>query len=138
MELLVRPLERCLDPLTQIPGGGGREGEREDVLGGHALVHQPGEPAHERVRLAGAGPGHDDERPVVMSDGRLLRAVQAVEDYGHRRLGYAAACRCRTAPTGSNSAAGRRTPRETPSRRTDRRRSARSRPGGARGATPPM
>src|SRR3954469_3736497 len=137
MELLVRPLERCLDPLTQIPGGGGREGEREDVLGGHALVHHPGEPAPERVRLAGAGPGHDEERPVVMSDGRLLRAVQAVEDYGHRRLGYAAACRCRTAPIGSNSAAVRPMPREPRSTPMDRPPNGASRPAAARAATPP-
>ena len=54
------------------------------------------------------GAGHDDERPVRVRDGRLLRAVQAVEGYGHRRLGYAAACPCRTAPIGSNSAAARR------------------------------
>ena len=50
----------------------------------HALVHEPRESAGRASASCRAGTGHDDERPVRMSDGRLLRAVQAVEGYGHR------------------------------------------------------
>jgi hypothetical protein len=71
-----------------------------------------------------------------VGDGRLLRAVQAVEGYRHRGLGYAAACRSPTASTGSASAAAREAPRGRPSTPTRTRPSARSRPAGARAATP--
>ena len=92
MKLLVGSLELRFQPLAHLGRGRRREREREDALGGHSLAHEPHEAAHHGLRLSGAGPGRNDERAVGMGDGRLLRAVQAVEGYRHRGLGYAAAC----------------------------------------------
>ena len=83
VELLVGRLEQRLEALAKVGRGWGREGQREDLLGGQTLLHEPGEAARPGLRLAGARAGHDDERAVGVGDGRLLRAVQAVQGYGH-------------------------------------------------------
>ena len=135
VQLLVGSLERHLQALAHLGGGGCREGEREDPLRGHSLAHEPHEAAHHGLGLSGAGPGRDDERAVGMGDGRLLRAVQAVEGYRHRGLGYAAACPFRTAPIGLPSAAARPAPPATPFTPTPPRLSEGSKPAAARAAT---
>ena len=104
MKLLIGSIELRLQALAHLGGGGCREGQREDALGGHTLAHEPHEAAHHGLRLSGARSGSDDQWAVGMGDGRLLRAVQAVEGYRHRGLGYAAACPFPTAPIGLASA----------------------------------
>ena len=78
VELLVGRLDQRLEPLAHLGGGGRREGEREDLAGGHALLDEPCEAAGERACLAGPGPCDHDERTAGVSDGLLLRAVEAV------------------------------------------------------------
>ena len=56
VELLVGRLDQRLEPLAHLGGGGRREGEREDLAGGRALLDEPGEAAGERAGLAGARP----------------------------------------------------------------------------------
>ena len=83
VKLLVGSLKLDLQTLAQVGGGGRREREREDPLRGDSLAHEPREAAHDGLGLSGAGPGRYDQRAVGMGDGRLLRAVQAVEGYRH-------------------------------------------------------
>ena len=78
MQLLVGRLDERLEPLAHLGRGGRREGEREDRVGRHPLLDEPGEAAGERARLAGPGARHHHERAARVGDGLLLRAVEAV------------------------------------------------------------
>lgn len=76
-ELLVGIGERLLDAPPQRVGGRGRVGKEEDPLGLEPLLHQPAEPAGERVRLARARPADEEERAAAMGDGRALLVGQS-------------------------------------------------------------
>ena len=90
VELLVGRLDQRLEALAHLGRGRRGEGEREDRVGGHALLHEPGEAARERARLSGARAGHHEQRPLGMGHGRELGAVEAVERGRASSLGYAA------------------------------------------------
>ena len=82
-ELLVRAVDRLLEPAAQLVGRGGGEGQREDGLGGHALLDQPREARHQRARLAGSRARHDEQRAAGMGDGLELGGGEAIEHGGH-------------------------------------------------------
>ena len=89
-ELLVRRLDQRLEALPHLGGRGGRERQREDRLGRHPLLDEPGEAPRQRAGLSGARPRHHEQRAAGMRDGRELSAVEAVEGIRHANLGYAA------------------------------------------------
>ena len=62
-------------------GGLVGEGEGEDLLRAGALGgDQPGDAAGDHLGLAGAGPGHDQQRPFAVRDRPVLLRVEALED----------------------------------------------------------
>ena len=56
--------------------GAARERQQQDAFGRHALLDQVGDAAGERPRLAGAGAGDDQHRPVAAGDRRELGGIQ--------------------------------------------------------------
>ena len=56
-----------------------REGEQQDALRVRALENEMRHAVRERVGLAGAGAGENQERPGAMARRRALRAVQSFE-----------------------------------------------------------
>ncbi len=57
------------------------EGERQDLLGARALGgDQPGDALGDRLGLAGAGAGDDQQRTLAVGDGAELLVVETVED----------------------------------------------------------
>ena len=66
-----------------LAGGAAREGEEEDALRRDAALDQVRDAVDERARLARAGAGDDEQRPVAEGDGALLLRV---ERGGERRL----------------------------------------------------
>ena len=71
--------EHLLDSLAQLGRGVLGVGQREDALDRHAAAHQPLEARGQRLGLAAAGAGHDQQRPAEMRDGLVLRLVQLGE-----------------------------------------------------------
>ena len=69
--------------LEHLARGAAREREQQDPLGRHAAVDQAGDPAGQRPRLAGAGAGHDQQRPAEVLDGLALLGVEALERVEH-------------------------------------------------------
>ena len=70
----------CSDPLAHLGGRLVGEGDGQDLrrLGGPG-AHQVGDPAGERARLARAGPGEDQQRPLAVGHGLALGLVQPLE-----------------------------------------------------------
>ena len=83
VQVLVGRLDHGLEPLAHLGRRGRGEGEGEDLVGGHPLLHEPGEAAHERAGLAGARAGHDQQWPAGMGHGRVLGARQILQQSGH-------------------------------------------------------
>ena len=73
LKLLVSAAQRVLQAGAQLVGGGRRLGEHEHGFGSHALLDQPGETGHERMRLAGSRASQDQQRPRRMRDRGALR-----------------------------------------------------------------
>ena len=53
------------------------ERHQQQPLRRHATVDQPGQPGHQRPGLAGARPGHDEQRRAVVVHGLPLHRVQS-------------------------------------------------------------
>jgi CubicO group peptidase (beta-lactamase class C family) len=64
-------------------GGASGEGEQEDALGLDPPPEEGGDPGRQRLRLAGPGAGHDEQRTVAMVDDPPLGGVQVVEGGRH-------------------------------------------------------
>jgi hypothetical protein len=76
---LVGHRERLLRPAPQLLGRARREREREHLAGRRPPVHEPGEPAAEDARLAGARAGHHEEGSAGVGDGGALVRRELVE-----------------------------------------------------------
>ena len=75
-EARVAALQARGDPLAQVGRRLAREGEDEQLLGPRTLlVDQANGALDDDARLAGAGPGEHDRRPVAVRDGSLLVLV---------------------------------------------------------------
>jgi hypothetical protein len=55
------------------------EREEEDPFGPRPTLDQRGDPGRQGHRLPAAGPGHDEERPLAVTDGGLLLRGQLLE-----------------------------------------------------------
>ncbi len=70
--------QQPLDAAVQLRRRAAGEGGEHDALGIGALQHEMGDAMGERVGLAGARAGDDEQRPLaVVLDGRRLRIVEA-------------------------------------------------------------
>ena len=112
--------EHRLDPAQHLGGGAAREREQQDAPRVRAALDEVGDAVHERRRLAGAGAGDDEQRPVAVLGGGELLGVELHEHEGVllggcRRLAPAPDGCERTfeagrPPGGSGPGARRRTP----------------------------
>ena len=69
-------------------GGATREREQQDAPRVGALADEPGDAVHECRRLAGAGPGNDEQRAAAVGSRGALLIVEAGEHVGvERRTG---------------------------------------------------
>ena len=81
LDVGVAVLHQRVDALLHLGRGLVGEREREDLVGTRLFLgDQPGDATGDDGGLAGAGTGHDQEGPGVVSDGLALGVVQAVED----------------------------------------------------------
>ena len=70
-----------VDALFHLGGGLVGERQREDLFrASAALGDQPGDAAGDDGGLAGAGPGHDEQRAGVMGDSLTLGVVETIQD----------------------------------------------------------
>ena len=69
------------DARAHLLGGLVGEGERQDVVGRHALLDHVGDARCEHARLARAGAGDDERRGVVVDHGGVLRRVESLQDF---------------------------------------------------------
>ncbi len=75
-----RASEQPLDARAHLAGGLVGERDREDLTGLRAVaVDEVGEAVREHARLAAAGTGEDQERPLAVRDGLALGLVEALE-----------------------------------------------------------
>ncbi len=67
LRVVVAVRHEPVDPLDHLVGGAIREGQRQDLGWLRALLgDQPGDPAGDDGRLAGAGPGDDQQRAIAV------------------------------------------------------------------------
>jgi hypothetical protein len=79
-EAIARGAEQRLQALTHLASGLIGEGDREHVVGRDALVlDQVRDAMDDDARLAGAGPGDDEQRAARGLDGFALGRVEAFE-----------------------------------------------------------
>jgi len=78
-----RGADQTLGAGEHLAGGAPREGEEQDPLRRDAALDQVRDAVDERARLARAGAGDDEQRPVAERDGALLLRVERVDE---RRL----------------------------------------------------
>ena len=70
-------VEEVLHPAAHLARGLIGKGDGEDLARlGATLLDQPGDAVGEHTRLATAGAGKDQQRPIVGGHGRPLRRVQ--------------------------------------------------------------
>ena len=83
------------DALLHLAGGLVGEGDREDLAGLHAAGgEQVGDARGERLGLARAGAGDDEQRPALVHDRLPLLRVEPLEQpLDRRRRGAAAGAR---------------------------------------------
>ena len=84
-----RLVQHAADAALHLGGGAAREGQQQDALRVGAGEHEPGDARRQRQRLARAGAGDDEQRPVrgraradAVLDGAPLRVVEAGEGRG--------------------------------------------------------
>ncbi len=78
--------EDRLDPAQHLGGGAAREREQQDPPRVRAALDKLGDAVHERGRLAGAGAGDDEQRPVAVLGGGELVGVE-LDEHGGVLLG---------------------------------------------------
>ena len=84
--------EHVLEPLAHLPRRLVRERDREDLVRLHAVrPDQVGDAMRQHPRLAGAGAGDHEQRPVDVQHSLALGRVQACEELvvrgdGHRPM----------------------------------------------------
>ena len=71
--------EDRLDPAQHLGGGAAREREQQDAPRVGAALDELGDAVDERGRLAGAGAGDDEQRPVAVPGGGELVGVELDE-----------------------------------------------------------
>ncbi len=71
--------EDRLDPAQHLGGGAAREREQQHAPWVGAALDEPGDAVDERGRLAGAGAGDDEQRPVAVPGGGELVGVELDE-----------------------------------------------------------
>ena len=76
---LQRARRDALDPPRHLGGGAAREGQQQDAARIGAAHDQVGDPVRQRVGLARAGAGDDEQRPCVMLDGAPLLGIERGE-----------------------------------------------------------
>ncbi len=69
-------------PPGQLGGGPPAEGHEQNALRRHALIEEPGQPAHQGPGLAGSGTGRYEQRPVTVVHGQPLGTVQSLRPCG--------------------------------------------------------
>src|SRR5215471_1690754 len=76
--------EQDIESLPHLGGGLVREGDSEDLVGPHAVrLDQVRDAVSEHPRLAAAGPGKNQERPIEVGHCLPLRRVQLLDvDHG--------------------------------------------------------
>ena len=70
------PSARVFRPAEHLGGRPAGEGQQQDAARIDAAGDQPGHAMHQRGGLAGAGPGHDQQRPVAVRGRLALLRVQ--------------------------------------------------------------
>ena len=71
-------VEQLLDSAAHLPRRLVGERHRQDFAGlGPSLLDQPGDPVGQHPRLATAGAGKDQQRPVLCGDGGALRRIES-------------------------------------------------------------
>jgi hypothetical protein len=67
------------DPAQHLGGGAPAEGQEADAFGWHAPPQQASDPSGEGARLAAAGAGEHEQRPVAVVDGLRLGRREVLE-----------------------------------------------------------
>ena len=81
---VAQPAEQVLGPAEHLGGRPAGERQQQDAAGIDALGDQPGHAMHQRGGLAGAGPGHDQQRPFAVGGRLALLRIQTGQQFVDR------------------------------------------------------